>query len=120
MAMIKPAFRELVAALADEVEASGRYALYQPDYGAQQAHSIATSHAEHDMFAPVAGGMFHAGGQVFVEDWIEAQLLDCQNLARRHGFIKLSELLDEALDALLDERQGSEGAEAAWQAHSQQ
>ena len=35
-----------------------------------------------------------------VEAWIEAQLLDCQNLARQHGLTKTASALDTALDQL--------------------
>ena len=35
-----------------------------------------------------------------VEAWIEAQLLDCQNLARQYGLTKTASILDTALDQL--------------------
>ena len=35
-----------------------------------------------------------------LEAWIEAQLLDCYNLARQHGLSKTVSILDSALDQL--------------------
>lgn len=120
MAMSKTAFTELVAALVDEVSSVGRRPTYQVDYNVRQPQSIAASHAEHDAFGRIADGLFQDESPVLVEDWLEAQLLDCQNLARRQGFAKLASILDEALDALVDERQGSGGSPPDWQIRSQQ
>ena len=119
MAKYKSAFKELAAAMASEVESAGRRLHFHVDCSAQQAQSITTSHANHDPFGPVVDENALKANQVFVEDWLEAQLLDCQNLARRHGLAKLSGILDEALDALMDERQGPGNSPAACQIHSQ-
>lgn len=120
MAMHKPAFKDLAAALADEIESVARQPHHQADSGVQQVQSITTSHAKNNPFEPILEEIFPEASQVSVEDWLEAQLLDCQNLAGRHGFTKLSGVLDEALDALVDERQGPGGSPADWQPQSQQ
>lgn len=48
------------------------------------------------------------GEVVGVEDWLEVQLLDCQNLARRHGLAEVAGLLDRALDLLGDRSIGAD------------
>jgi hypothetical protein len=115
MAIYKSAFKELAAALAEEVACIGRHPHYRADFAVQQAHSNVTSQAKHDQFRPVADEIFPEVDQVSVEDWLEAQLLDCQNVARRDGFAKLSGILDEALDALMVERKRPSGSPADWQ-----
>ncbi len=51
---------------------------------------------------PLRSGQDQVGSElsVGVEEWMEVQLLDCQNLARQNGYIELAALLDEALDQL--------------------
>lgn len=49
-----------------------------------------------------------ASGEVNIEDWLEMQLLDCQNLARQQGMASLASVLDMALELL----NSSDGANA--------
>jgi hypothetical protein len=51
---------------------------------------------------------------VSVEEWMEVQLLECQNLARQNGYAELANLLDAALDLLARDVTGSSRAPDAF------
>jgi hypothetical protein len=106
MALLKPNFKELAAALADEIELLGQRPRAQVDRGMQQPHLRTISPAKNDPLGPAFGEASPEPEQVVVEDWLETQLLDCQSLARRHGLARLAGILDEALDILVDQMQG--------------
>lgn len=52
--------------------------------------------------------------QVCVEDWLETQLLDCLNLARRHGLSQVANVIDVALDVLARDVEADTDSPAEW------
>jgi hypothetical protein len=120
MALQKPAFKELAAAMAEELASVAQRPTFQADATEQPCRSLTSSHAERDVFPQAIHEILEDQGEVLVDDWLEAQLLDCQNLARRHGLVQLSKILDEALDVLSDERKQSAVSLSDWRARSHQ
>jgi hypothetical protein len=118
MPVYEPAFDELVASLADEVASMNGRPICQTDFGGQKAQPLIAQYAEDDRLEPLGTEILYDEGHVLVEEWLEAQLLDCQSLARRHGFSELSKKIDEALVTLLHETQVPSSSAAGWQVRS--